>query len=184
MAERADAGDFQRMTAPGENAATVVAAFCDAAVEQVRLVHQPRYQWADRPVRNGVGRIFLKGAATVQHADPVGQCRRLGQVVGDEDDRDADLPAQHGQLALQLAPGHLIHCGEWFVEEQHFRLAGQGARQGDALSLPAGEGGGPALLESAEMDQLKKFAGARLTSRRRQMTERQRHVIARRQMRE
>ena len=59
--------------------------------------------------------------------------------MGHQHDGDGDLLAQQRQLALQAAPGDLVHRREGLVEQQHPRLAGQCPGQRHALALATGE---------------------------------------------
>ncbi|HEY6434894.1 MAG TPA: hypothetical protein VIZ17_23225, partial [Acetobacteraceae bacterium] len=109
-----------------------------------------------------VGRIAiqrLRGAerhqAAVTHdGDAVGQGEGLGLVVGDVHDRQrGQLAVQAGQLVQHVAADLGVEGRQRLVEQQHLRLDGQGAGDGDALLLAAAELAGEAAGERAHADQ-------------------------------
>ena len=84
--------------------------------------------------------------------DVVGEEGRLAQVVGDQDDGEADLLPQVAQHAPQLLAREGVERGERLVEHQQRRLVDQRAAQRDALLHAAGELPGIALAEPVEPD--------------------------------
>ena len=93
-----------------------------------------------------VGRRELRQAtADTQHGHAVAQADGLVDVVGDEQDRLAEVGLQAQQLVLQLDAHHGVDRRERLVHEQHRRVTGQRAGHPDALLLAAGELRGPAL---------------------------------------
>src|SRR5689334_17329915 len=78
-------------------------------------------------------------AALVEHDDPVGHREDLGQVAGDQQDRQpgrGELPDDPVDLDLRAdvdAPGR-------FVEDQHMRLRREPLGEHDLLLVPAREG--------------------------------------------
>ena len=88
-------------------------------------------------VRRGV--VLLEHPALAQDRDPVAEPHRLGDVVGDEDDRLAQLGLQPQELLLQPAPGDRVDRPEGLVHEQHRRVRGQRPGHADPLPLAAGE---------------------------------------------
>ena len=86
-----------------------------------------------------VRRADLLDAAMVHHHDAVGQRHRLDLVVGHVDGRGADLlvhlldldPHLHAQLGVEV--------GQRLVEQEHLRVAHDGAAHRDALALAAGQ---------------------------------------------
>ena len=93
-----------------------------------------------------VGRADLHDRAVAHDQDPVAELERLGEVVGDEDHRLAELAVQPDDLVLHVAPDQRVERGERLVEEQHLRVAGQRSGQADALLHAAGELVGVGLL--------------------------------------
>ena len=86
------------------------------------------------------------------HQDAVADQQRLLDRVGDEDHGEADLVPQRDQLLLHLAPGQRIERGERLVHQQHRRLHGQRAGDGDALLHAARQHVRIGVLEGAEID--------------------------------
>ena len=63
------------------------------------------------------------------------QPHHVVEVVGHEDHRHVERPAQRGDLLLKAPPHVAIDGGEWLVEQQHRRLAGQRPREGHPLAF-------------------------------------------------
>lgn len=84
--------------------------------------------------------------------DPVGEPYGFVHVVGDEEDGGPVLAAQLSHQVLHPEPGQGVECCERLVEQQQFGFADQGAGEGDALCLAAGEGGGPGIGVPFEAD--------------------------------
>ena len=105
-----------------------------------------------------VGGPDLHQRTVAQDHDPVPELERLGEVVGDEHHRLADLVVQPDDLVLHVAPDQGVECGERLVEEQHRRVTGQGPGQADALLHAAGELVGIAALEPGEPDEVDDLA--------------------------
>ena len=89
----------------------------------------------------------LEQAAAVDHADPRGEGGCILEGVGDEQGRQAEPAELVAELVADLAAGDRVEGGEWLVEQEHARVAGQGPGQGDALALAAGELAGPRAAE-------------------------------------
>ena len=98
--------------------------------------------------------------AAVHHHDAVGQLQRLFLVVGDEHGGVAGLAVQLAQPAAQVLAHLGVERAERLVEQQHARLDRQGAGQGHALALAAGQLVGEALVEAAELHQLQQLQAA------------------------
>ena len=71
--------------------------------------------------------------------DEVGELHRLVLVVGDEDGGEAGLVVDFAQAAAELLADAGVERAEGLVEEEHARLDGERAGEGDALALAAGE---------------------------------------------
>ena len=119
----------------------------------------------------------------VQDSHPVGQQTRLFEVVGHENDRDRQRAPQLDELAQQLAAGDLIDGRKRLVQQQHLRIARQGAGDRHALLLAARQFGRAACLETFEIGARQPLACLCRALARRQMLQRQRHVGECRQMR-
>ena len=72
----------------------------------------------------------------VEHdRDAVAHAHRFFLVVGDEDERDAELALQQLQLDLHLLAQLAVERAERLVEQQHAGPVDQRAGDGDALLL-------------------------------------------------
>src|SRR3954454_8553684 len=76
--------------------------------------------------------------AVAEHHDPVGHCGRRG-IVGDHDHRLAELVHGLAQQPQDLLGGVRVEVARRLVGEQDGRPVHEGARDGDALLLAAGE---------------------------------------------
>jgi len=95
--------------------------------------------FASGGLKDPVGHPFLNDPAPVHDDDPVGPFRDKLQVVADENKGDAVfLPECIEQAQNILAQGS-VEGGYCFVGDQHGRVGGQGAGNGDPLALPAAE---------------------------------------------
>ena len=83
----------------------------------------------------------LAERAVDDHADLVGERGRVLEVVRDEDRRQRELAQQLLQLGAHRALRVRVERGERLVEQEHARVAGERARERDALALAAGERG-------------------------------------------
>ena len=90
--------------------------------------------------------------AVVHHRDAVRHRQRLTLVVGDIDERDADLALDPLQLDLHVLAELQVERAEWLVEEQCPGVVHQRAGQRDPLLLTTGELARAALLAAAEVD--------------------------------
>ena len=75
----------------------------------------------------------------VEHGDAVAHRERLALVVGDEDERDADLVLDGLQLDLHLLAQLEVEGAERLVEQQHLGPVDERAGQRHALALAAGQ---------------------------------------------
>ena len=84
-------------------------------------------------------RADLLDAAGVQHDDAVGHGHRLDLVVGDVDHGRAELLVQFADFEPHVDAQRGVEVGQRLVEQEGLRLAHDGAADGDALALAAGE---------------------------------------------
>ncbi len=105
----------------------------------------------------GLGRADLFDGAFAQHHHPVGQVHRLFLIVGDEDGGDPGLVMHPAQPVAQLLAHLGVQGAERLVQQEHARLDGQGAGQGHALLLAAGQLGRIALAQALQLDQREQF---------------------------
>jgi hypothetical protein len=112
-------------------------ALADAAVKQVHVAQELQHEGRGRVVVDLVGRALLLDAAVVHHHHAVCHFHGLFLVVGDEDAGHMHLVVQAAQPAAQFLAHLGIQRAKGLVQQQHFGLYGQGARQRDPLALPA-----------------------------------------------
>jgi hypothetical protein len=99
----------------------------------------------------------LEEAPVVEHREPVSDLERLLLIVRHEDRRDAELVLDSAQRLPQLAADSSVKRTERFVEKEHFGLVREGARERDALLLPARELVRTPATEARELDELEQF---------------------------
>ena len=108
------------------------------AAEQVRAGER-RDERVARMRDELAGRADLAQLPVDDHADAVGERGRVLEVVGDEQDGDLEP----GEELLQLRPDVRFRVSverrERLVEQQDVRVAGERARERDALALAARE---------------------------------------------
>ena len=83
------------------------------------------------------------------HQHAIRQHHGLVDVVRDQDQRRPRVVPEVEQMVLQVAPREGVERGERLVEQQHFRLRHQRARNRHPLRLPAGQFARPGLALSA-----------------------------------
>lgn len=126
----------------------------DLALDQVGCAEEVGDEGRLRVLVQVCGGAELLDAARVHHRDGVGHGHGLLLVVGDMDERDADLGLDALELQLHLAAQLQVEGAERLVEEEHLRVVDQGAGDGDALLLAAGQLVRLALREVAELNEL------------------------------
>src|ERR1019366_7271357 len=82
--------------------------------------------------------LFLDAAA-LHHDDVVGEVLDDADVVRDEEKRQAEIALQLGQEVEDLRLDRYVECRRRLVADDESWLHRQGARDGDALALAAGE---------------------------------------------
>ena len=124
----------------------------------------------------------------VHHDDLLGDLHRLLLVVRDEDRRHVDLVVQPAQPFAQLAAHLRVQRAERLVQQQHFRLDRQRARERHPLQLAARELRGVALGQAVQPHEPQQLLHARVDLRLRPLSHAQperdvvvhRHVLERR----
>jgi hypothetical protein len=86
-------------------------------------------------------------------------------VMGDEDEGGFDAPLDLLQEDLHLAPEACIQRGKRFVEQDQFRLANDGTRQGHALLLAARQLRGIAVAQGRKPDNVERLVDKLLRRR-------------------
>ena len=90
----------------------------------------------------------------VHDHDAVGELERFFLIVRDEHARQVNLLVQAPQPPPQLLPHLRVERAERLVEQQHFRLDRQRARERDALPLSAGQLRRVPIAEVVELHEL------------------------------
>ena len=111
--------------------------FGGGAVEHIRGSDEIRHESVDRILVDLAGGADLLDAPVIENRQPVTHAQRLVLVVGDDDERDADLALDRLEFDLHLLAQLEVQRAEWLVEQQHPWPPDQCAREGDALTLPA-----------------------------------------------
>jgi hypothetical protein len=157
-----DAGVELRLTIAGEEDLDLVGAH----IIEVRPTGFPEFvHVAEEFVNEGCGGVVvdflgwadLFDAALMQDDHEVGEFEGLLLVVGDEDGGDANFLMEGSEPAAEVFADFGVEGAEGFIEEEDFRIDGEGARQGDALALAAGELGGQAVFQALELDEAEEF---------------------------
>ena len=89
----------------------------------------------------------LEDLACVHDGDVVADMAGFGEVVGDHEDRQIQVADEAAEFAAKGQGHALVKSGEGFVQEESFGPADQGAGQGGALGLAAGDPGGAAVSQ-------------------------------------
>ena len=117
----------------------------------------------------------------LEQEDLARERHRLPHVVGDVEDRRPPLVAHAQEIGHDpLAQGD-VEGGQRLVEQEQARADGQGAGEGDALLLAAGEGGGMAAGQGPDLEGID---GLRHVRRRSRAAGPEAHVVAHREVRE
>ena len=114
-------------------------------------------------VHQQLGRRGVLGEdpALLEDRDPVAHLDRLVDVVGDEDDRLAQLGLQAQELVLQPLAVDRVDRAERLVHQHQRRVGRERAGDADALALAAGELGRVAVAEVAgQADDLQQLLDA------------------------
>ena len=93
-------------------------------------------------------------AAAPEHHDLGRQLPHFGGVVADIDHGNAGLVAQPHQIGQDLDLALLIQRAQRLVEQQQSRLRQQRAAERDALAFAARELAGPAIQQTADIEQV------------------------------
>ena len=133
------------------------------AAHPVGVAHEAGDERVARLLVELARRAFLRDHRPVHHDDAVGDGHRLGLVVRDVDDGEAQTLLQVADLLAHLAAQPRVEVRQRLVEQQHLRLEHERARDGDALLLAAGELGRQPRVEAGEPDGRQR--GARLLVR-------------------
>ena len=86
-----------------------------------------------------VAAVDLHDAATIQDRHALAPAMGHGQIVGDQQQRAAELLAQLSQSSHHLASNGHIKAGGWLVRDHQRRAQGDGQGNGQALAHAAAE---------------------------------------------
>ncbi len=137
------------------------------------------------PDRGGRGRDVVAGCEELAGDEPVAHRHRARAVprdpgvVGHDDERGARVAGRAREDVEHLGAGRLVEGARRLVGEDDARRPDEGARDRDALGLPAGELARPALLHPGEAEVREPAGGDRggLCAGRAGEHERQRRVL-------
>src|SRR5918993_212096 len=133
--------DSTTAASTGRSAALVATTSAPSAM---RTRHSVPSRLAIRPSR----RLFsLLNDAVVKDGDAIRHRQRLGLIVRDVHDGDAEPLVKMLDLELHLLAQLLVERAERFVHQHQRRLVDQGPRDGDPLLLPARQLRGLAIAQ-------------------------------------
>ncbi len=115
----------------------------------VRRADEARDEAVRGPVEELERGRHLLDPTVAQDDDAVGQRHRLDLVVGDVDHRRAEAVVQAGEFGPHRHAQFGVEVRQRLVEQEGRGLAHDGAADGDALALAAGELAGPAVEQLA-----------------------------------
>jgi hypothetical protein len=96
----------------------------------------------------------LTQAALHEHADAIGERRRVFEVVRDEQRRKREVAEDRAKLGPHLGTRMRIERGHRLVEQQYVGLTRERSRKRDSLALAAGELAGPRVREVVDVQSL------------------------------
>ena len=105
------------------------------------------------------GSADLAKTAVDDHADALGQGGCVLEVVGDEEDGDAEPSEEVVELRPDIGLGVGVECGERLVEQQHVRVARERARERDPLAFSAGEIRWPGSFQMPDREPVEVLVG-------------------------
>ena len=112
----------------------------------------------DRRVEHFLGRTDLLDVAILHDDDPVSQGHGLGLVVGHVDEGGIHPFAQEDDLGAHLVAQLGVQVAQRFVHQEHLGVPHDGAADGDALALAAGQGLGLAAQVFGDAQDLRRLA--------------------------
>jgi hypothetical protein len=109
-----------------------------------------------------LGGAVLLDTATVEDDDLVRDLEGFLLVVGDEEGGDVDLVVEAAEPGAELVADTRVEGAEGLIEEEDLRFRREGAGEGDALALAAGELRGVAVCVAVELDEAEEIVDAAL----------------------
>ncbi len=110
-----------------------------AAADEIGRADEIRDEGVARKIVDVARRADLLDQPVAHHHDAVRHRQRLFEIVRHVDRRDAEPVLQLAQLDAHVGAQLGVEVRQRLVEQQHRGLEHEGARQRDALLLPAGE---------------------------------------------
>src|SRR5262249_56736190 len=107
----------------------------DDAVDQVGVADEIDHEAAARVAVDLLAVALLHDASAVHHDDAVGQCQRLGLVVGDVDRGDAEALLQLLELDAHALAQLGVEIAQRLVQQQNAPPDHQATTRIDALPL-------------------------------------------------
>ena len=134
----------------------LVAGAGEHGVEEVHLrrADEAGDEEVGRVVEDLLRRADLLHEAVLHDDDAVAEGHGLGLVVRDVDEGGVDPLAELDYLGAHLVAQLGVQVGEGLVHEEDLRLADDGAADGDALPLAAGQGLGLAVQVLGDVEDL------------------------------
>ena len=151
----------QRVAHDGERVA--VGCFGEGAVFKevhLRRADEARDEQVRRVVEDLLRRADLLDVAVAHDDDAVAEGHGLDLIVRDVDERGVDLLAQLDDLGAHLVAQLRVKVRERLVHQQHLGASDDGAADGHALALAAGERLGLAVEELGDIKDLCRLAHA------------------------
>src|SRR5262245_31333517 len=108
-------------------------------VQQIARAEELSDEPVSRPLVKFLGSTDLLDLARVHHSDAVAQGERLCLVVRDVNEGNAEATLQGMQFFLELLAQLEVQRAERLVQQQYLRLIDNGAGEGHALLLAAGD---------------------------------------------
>jgi len=109
------------------------------------------------------GTAGLEQAAAFDDGEVVGSRDEIGRMVRDVEKGQVEVALEIAKESAQVAAQGGIEVGEGFVEEDESGLEDEGATEGGARRLTAGEGGGEVMESRAEVESIRHHLGTGAT---------------------
>ena len=127
--------------------------FCDhGAVENIAVADEVGHEGIGGFIVNGSRGADLLDAAVFHDDDGVAHGEGFFLVVCDIDKRNAEFAVHFFEFDLHFFTHFQVESAERFVEQKDFRLIDNGARNGDALLLTAGQSRNASFFKSFQID--------------------------------
>src|SRR5947209_12677893 len=156
----------------------------DFALEDVLDPREARDARPDRRAEDLVRLALGDDAPALEDERPLAQKERLVAAVRDVEYRQAQSAIHLLQVGDDVELGGLVERGERLVEQEQTRVAGERARERDALRLAAGDGARAASGRVPDAEAFEQRQRPRAPPAPRQVCDRELDVLQRRHVRE